>query len=275
MSAGATWVIQSKRLSPTSIRYIQTQEVLAWLSLQISPGTEYLLGSLEIRHPAYDWVLIFIFYSLKECDRSLSTCTQGIQWLACYRTHPLTTSRRAAMTPSPFFRWTLTFSNSETLKGPVLPCSQGVGVIWKNLGTGVSVDAQHQEKRQIEALIEKTVCGLLCVAQGGAAVSLQEAGLLPQHSHGCRFCGGGQNASELCLQGHIHNTCFGTTSGTDSWPSLILLSLLNPKGWRQEVNPQVMVTFSRGDLLKSASGRLCCRMAKWAGGFSAEHKENQ
>lgn len=158
---------------------------------------------------------------------------------------------------------------------PVLPCSQSVGVIWKKLGTGVSVDAQHQEKRQIEALMEKTVCGLLCVAQGGAAVSLQEAGLLPQHSHGCRFCGGGQNASELCLQGHIHNTCFGTTSGTDSWPSLILLSLLNPKGWRQEVNPQVMVTFSRGDLLKSASGRLCCRMAKWAGGFSAEHKENQ
>lgn len=64
-------------------------------------------------------------------------------------------------------------------------------------------------------------------------------------------------------------TC-GTTSGTDSWPSLILLSLLNPKGWRQEVNPQVMVTFSRGDLLKNASGRLCCRMAKWAGGFSAD-----
>lgn len=71
--------------------------------------------------------------------------------------------------------------------------------------------------------------------------------LATQHSHGCRFCGGGHKASELCLQGHIHNCAFSTPSGTDSCPSLILLPLLHPKVWRQETNPQDMVTFSRGN----------------------------
>lgn len=71
--------------------------------------------------------------------------------------------------------------------------------------------------------------------------------LVTQRSHGCRFCGGGHKASELCLQGHIHNCGFGTPSGTDSCPSLILLPPLHPKGWRQETNPQAMVIFSRGN----------------------------
>lgn len=105
------------------------------------------------------------------------------QWLALYRMHPYPSTRTAAVTPSPFFRWKLTFSHrgSEGTHPPALPFSQSAGILhlWsygRNSGQrSLWMLSMKRNSKQKPYLIEKAVWFALC----GDAVSLQEACLLP------------------------------------------------------------------------------------------------
>lgn len=100
--------------------------------LNTTRNKECSLRSLEIRYPAY-WLF---WYSSSAPQRSMTApgAHAHINTVTCFvhtECIPYRSTHTAAVTPSPFFRWKLTFSNrgSEGTHPPMLPFSQSAGIL--------------------------------------------------------------------------------------------------------------------------------------------------